>query len=724
MTERQRMEEGRRMFQIFAARMFEQRVLTAYREKVAKERQQKLLEEIDDESRLEAQRKAKKAKEAQKRKDKAAKKKEVLAEEKAKKDADKAAEEAAKIEEEARKMEEQRVKAEEKRKKKDAAKKAEEDERLRKEAERLRRIHELKEKQAEQERKAREAKDREKKAKEDARLKEREVRERKEREARERKEHQEQEKRDKDARTKADREAKERQKQEARAASKAAALATAPPITLVKRPAPQPVPTAVPVLPQQPLASFASPQISVATPALPKAPTPMRQRQPSQQESITASSQGTTQPGSTTSQNVSPHPLTPVLTSPGPIGPPSKTGSAGPPGIHQQPSQAASPLSASAKMGPQPGSFNIPPMGMAFPPGLPQAPPGFGSPAFPNMVPFRPGPGMMPMPPGLNGPIGGRGFPSHPPPGFSQVLDGPPMGGMTPVFPPGLSKESSSSHSRHPSSGYEPGPGGPASQPIGRPAPIGRPPSVVHGQRPVMGFPGMLGKPELEEHHLGSSALLDDSDDPLQEFPSMRRGTAPPGPRHIPAFPAGPFGHEPLFAAPVNPWASAIPNPFGAVPPPPPGFGGHPMPAAVPWGPPSSVSSSFGSQGPMGRPTQPRSVAVRVMMCRACEEAVSEGAATEDGFITLDTIKGKVDMFFKGEVSEAELLVLCDTEGNDNNGGGSFDIRQDSSDKSQVRWASSAPFGAQPFLHRAVGAPGEIGSPKPDRLVGHFGPGR
>jgi hypothetical protein len=39
MTEEQRMEEGRRMFQIFAARMFEQRVLQAYREKVAAERQ-------------------------------------------------------------------------------------------------------------------------------------------------------------------------------------------------------------------------------------------------------------------------------------------------------------------------------------------------------------------------------------------------------------------------------------------------------------------------------------------------------------------------------------------------------------------------------------------------------------------------------------------------------------------------------------------------------------
>lgn len=34
MTEEQRMEEGRRMFQIFAARMFEQRVLESYREQV------------------------------------------------------------------------------------------------------------------------------------------------------------------------------------------------------------------------------------------------------------------------------------------------------------------------------------------------------------------------------------------------------------------------------------------------------------------------------------------------------------------------------------------------------------------------------------------------------------------------------------------------------------------------------------------------------------------
>ncbi len=43
------MEEGKRMFSIFAARMFEQRVLQAYREKVAQERQLQLLRELEDE---------------------------------------------------------------------------------------------------------------------------------------------------------------------------------------------------------------------------------------------------------------------------------------------------------------------------------------------------------------------------------------------------------------------------------------------------------------------------------------------------------------------------------------------------------------------------------------------------------------------------------------------------------------------------------------------------
>jgi hypothetical protein len=44
-TDEQQLEEGRQMFQVFAAKMFEQRVLTAYREKVALEKQRQLIEE-------------------------------------------------------------------------------------------------------------------------------------------------------------------------------------------------------------------------------------------------------------------------------------------------------------------------------------------------------------------------------------------------------------------------------------------------------------------------------------------------------------------------------------------------------------------------------------------------------------------------------------------------------------------------------------------------------
>ncbi|KIO23510.1 hypothetical protein M407DRAFT_77985, partial [Tulasnella calospora MUT 4182] len=69
-TEEQKMEEGRRMFSIFAARMFEQRVLQAYREKVAQDRQLQLIKELEEEDRAAADREAKKKKDAEKKKDK------------------------------------------------------------------------------------------------------------------------------------------------------------------------------------------------------------------------------------------------------------------------------------------------------------------------------------------------------------------------------------------------------------------------------------------------------------------------------------------------------------------------------------------------------------------------------------------------------------------------------------------------------------------------------
>ncbi|KAK3324111.1 salt tolerance down-regulator-domain-containing protein [Cercophora scortea] len=719
MTEEQRMEEGRRMFQIFAARMFEQRVLTAYREKVAKERQAKLIEELEDESRQESQRKAKKAKEAQKRKDKAAKKREAQAAKEAQKEAEKAAEEAARIAEEARKAEEQRHKAEEKRKKREAQKLAEEEERKRRDAERLRKQQE----REENDRKAREAREREKKVREEARLKEKVNREQKERETRE--------KRDRDVKSKAEREAKdgrEKSKPEEKAAQKAAAPVTAVPlpVTLPKRPAPHSVAAAVPALPQQPATatSFASPQIPVATPAFPKNPTPMRTRQASQQGGFTVSSSSgaTSQSSSAPSQHPSPHPITPVHASPGPIGPPSKSGSSGTStqsGQHPS-SHSTSPMNVPSKALPsQPSPFSLPTMGVPFPHSMPQVPPGFGNPmhresGFPPLNGFRPAPGMMAMPPGINAPSGGRGFPINPPPGFPGPGPLDSGIGMSHVLGP------LPSHQRHGSGNFEMGTSLPSSQPISRPTPIKRPDSVVHGQRRQSESPSTGNAKHEVDAHLGSRALIDDTDeDFINPYPRGMSNLSSSGPRLGPVYPPlGNYGMDQMYSSPHNPWASPLPlmahhHTFSQQPPP--GFGPGPML----WGPPAPMNTTFGGQIRMDRPQESQSVALRKMLRRACEELAGADSKKMNGtvepsncFVPLQSIKKHVEAFNYGQaVDEDELLVICETEGNEVNGGGSFDVREDGLGQKSIRFvASNAHSNAQP-LHRAVGAPSEIGSP-------------
>ncbi|KAL1836532.1 hypothetical protein VTJ49DRAFT_5044 [Mycothermus thermophilus] len=766
MTDEQRMEEGRRMFQIFAARMFEQRVLTAYREKVAKERQAKLLEEIEAENQQDAQRKAKKAKEAQKRKEKAQRKKEQLAEEKARREAEKAAEEAARRAEEERKAEEARAKAEERRKKKEAQRKAEEEERQRKEAERLRKIQE----REEAERKAREAKEREKKVREQ---KEKEARERKEREAREkreqqereareRKEQQERERREKEAKAKAEREAKEatkapkdfkegkdtkekRKKEDKAPKAAPPAAPVAVPTPVPKRAAPQqpaapavPVPPVAPIpaLPQQAPKTFASPQIQVATPALPKAPTPIRPRQSSQHEGSTVSSGAASNAGSRGSQNPSPHPVTPIRASPGPIAPPSKSGAAstgsGTGGTGLQTAESfpysASPTTFPAKPLPtQHASFGLPPPGPAppFPPGLHNIPPGFGAPihrdpTFPPIGGFRNPHSMVTIPPGFGAAPGNRGFPLQPPPGLFNPVEST----IAPIMGPGLSKESPSSHSRQGSASLESG----ATQPISRPTPIGRPASVVQGQQTSSGSPSSgLPKPSEPDTHLGSRALLDDVDNPLPDFPgrTSRVGSLP-GTRPTQGFaPLGPYGlMDPLH--PHNPWGAPGPlPPANSYPPPPPGFApsplGMPAPMHVPWGHhPMSHVATFGPPGvALDRPIEPRAIALRKMLRRACEELAANattpeggkpaesGSGTADGttaFVPLDRIKAQVELFNGGfPVDVKELEDICETEGNEVNGGGSFDVRDEPGGGKSIRFvAGTERMVAQP-VHRAVG---------------------
>ncbi|KAG8906511.1 vacuolar membrane-associated protein iml1 [Tulasnella sp. 403] len=225
MSEEQKMEEGRRMFSIFAARMFEQRVLNAYRERVAQDRQKQLLKELEEESRLAADREAKKARDNQKKKEKKRQQKLAKEEEAARKAREKAQQEA---EEKARKAaqdEENRRKREEDRLKKEADKRAREEERLIREMERRKRVADEKEREREREAE-RKKKEREERERERERLKkEREERERAERERHKKLEAERaaaEAERQREAESKREKEEKERQEREALAAKQAA----------------------------------------------------------------------------------------------------------------------------------------------------------------------------------------------------------------------------------------------------------------------------------------------------------------------------------------------------------------------------------------------------------------------------------------------------------------------------------------------------------------------
>ncbi|WVQ68883.1 uncharacterized protein L199_007092 [Kwoniella botswanensis] len=218
LTDAERMEEGKRMFQIFAARMFEQRVLQAYREKVAKQREEQLLRELEEEEDSKRAREEKKAKESQKKKDKKKLQKQKAEEEKAAREAAIAEEQrAAKARAEEQERERHR-KQEEERARREAVKKAAQEEAQRQATERKKRQQEEKEREEEAAKKKRERDEKAKKEREarEKEAKEREKREKEERSAREKaeKERLAKEKAEKAERDRIAKEAKEKAEKE------------------------------------------------------------------------------------------------------------------------------------------------------------------------------------------------------------------------------------------------------------------------------------------------------------------------------------------------------------------------------------------------------------------------------------------------------------------------------------------------------------------------------
>ena len=721
MTEEQRMEEGRRMFQIFAARMFEQRVLNAYRQKVAEERQKKLIEELAEDEQLDAQREAKRAKEAQKKKDKRQKQKQAKDEEKAKRDAEKAAEEAAARAIEEKKQEEQRQRKEEQRKKKEAEKKAAEDERKRKEEEKHRQLQERKEQQAELERKQREQKEREKKKREEAKRKEREDREAKEKELREKKDRELAERRDRENKAKDESIAKEHMRQD-EALRKQAASAPKRQSPANAQPAITPISSSL--LPPITTSSHASPRLPIATPVLPKAPTPGRMRQKSFQDSRTTSpklsqpaSSSTASPaGSSEKQTMGSTTHSRKTSHHGPIQPPTQSRFS-PAGV---PTSIASQPPGFASMTPMASngfhSTFAPPMSPMSQHGQPHHPPGFPNQYSVSGNHYRNN--NIPYPPGINT---ARQFPpSH------HANNGPMMsqGGEIPhssatnnVGRFGMSHDPlpTSTHSRNQSTSSNISP----RDPNPRPAPIQRPSSVTPHHPNENLRPSSRDIDDLS-NHLGSSALLDDTDvAPDSAIEDLRRGgMAVGGPR----VPRQGFGGAPSLAPigtsartengqhAMNMW----PNSQSAFGPtgrtgqpfaPAPGFGRFPN------------GNAFGSPSAPVRSTGPRALRVRHLVSTICDKWTVINPASQ-GWHVIDQVCNELQIMMprnEPAVPIREMLQICYTEGNAQNGGGLFQF--DNTDK-------------PPFLMKHItdtnGAmngkagppPGDIGSPNSGGGIG------
>ncbi|RMZ71514.1 N-acetylglucosamine-phosphate mutase [Pyrenophora seminiperda CCB06] len=682
----QREEEAQfhqRMFQIFAARMFEQRVLQAYREKVAAERQQRLLEELAEEDNRKDAKEAKKAKEAQKRKEKKDKQRQLKAEEKARKDAELAAKEAEAKAAEEKRLEEQRKKREEQRKKKEAERKAQEEERQRKEAERLKRQQEERERQQEAERKAREQKALEKKAKEEAKRKEREEREAKEKEAREKKAQEDKDRKEREFKIKAEKDQ----------AAPAAAKKISHPVAVALPPQ---------LLKQNSSTGMPSPHV---TPAVPKAPTPNRQRQTSQQNSHGSSPKtphatlGTSKSTSPTSQAhnqtmpksilTKPNmPHMPTLhgqpTSPMPhLGPPP--GMQGPPGLsmgNMPPGLNGFPNQGSMMPGMMGPRSNIPPF---FPPVAPQGFRGFPPPGMHT-------PGTLPL---------NRGFPMDGPPGFPA-----PPGFSTPMpspFPLGMpthSRQGSGSFERV--SSVESPLGASQSQPIQRPTPIQRPSSIKPTDERV---------DELA-NHLGSKALLDDDEDDIPELPERRQSLQQHGSARAASFgfadiPGSQYGS---FGGPGGGsiWGTPPLQGFSS--------GGN-------WGN-SPTSNMFGSPPfPMGNPrmhersvTEQRIVWLRRTICAVCKSLAP--SSDPEGYVDASEVHRLVDSSrnaMEPVVTIDEIKEACDIlDVAQTNGGGILEYKEHNGRLTHIKFNDAAP--APPSL-------GEIGSPVPSQsiLAGGFG---
>jgi len=94
-----------------------------------------------------------------------------------------------------------------------------------------------------------------------------------------------------------------------------------------------------------------------------------------------------------------------------------------------------------------------------------------------------------------------------------------------------------------------------------------------------------------------------------------------------------------------------------------------------------STNNAFGVIGGPNRPNSSRPVTIRLMISQACKQLTANSPAkTSNGFHSVTTVLRQVEQLKpinEAPVQIQEMLDICDTEGNAQNGGGSFTIRDE-----------------------------------------------
>lgn len=122
-------------------------------------------------------------------------------------------------------------------------------------------------------------------------------------------------------------------------------------------------------------------------------------------------------------------------------------------------------------------------------------------------------------------------------------------------------------------------------------------------------------------------------------------------------------------------------------------------------------NNAFGIIGSSNRPNASRAVVIRLLICQACNKlTASQPPGHRNGFHPVDVVLRQVELMkptSEGTISLPEMLDICDTEGNNQNGGGSFNVESQENSGTFVKFES----GRNTSMSTRGGVPGDIGSP-------------